>query len=64
MHTNAIQLISMPRTAIIHLRVSPELKSEAQKEAEHQRLSLTRWIEILVGNALAKAEKRTQKRGK
>lgn len=39
----------MPKSVIIGLRVDPELKEEAKKEAERRGLTLTDFLGIAIG---------------
>jgi hypothetical protein len=54
----------MSRTAIINLRVSPELKEAAIKAADRENRSLTNWIEVQMVAAILRAENAGQEKPK
>ncbi|MEA3303639.1 MAG: YlcI/YnfO family protein [Pseudomonadota bacterium] len=47
----------MPKTKLLNIRISPELKKKAKKLAEQDGRSLSNWVTRLITREVRKAEK-------
>jgi post-segregation antitoxin (ccd killing protein) len=49
--------LPIPRSACIHVRVTPELREQVRHRAVKAQISLSRWIEATIENELRRIEK-------
>ena len=54
---------TMPKTKLLNVRISPELKKKAKKLAEQDGRSLSNWVTRLITREVKKAEKSDSSKG-